>query len=117
MTISRHEIAVDLEHKCRRDFGRDAPRMYALKRDRKRKYCCFKSVPKSLLSLYTYTLYKMPLRCCEEGIIQERERESTNHNIFLGEFSRHGINTRKIGPLFIIIIIIITLDQRRFLKT
>ena len=35
------------------------------------------------------------------------KRESTNHNIFLGEFSRHGINTRKIGPLFIIIIIII----------
>ena len=37
-------------------------------------------------------------------------QESTNHNIFFfGEFASHGINTRKMGLLFIIIIIIIIL--------
>lgn len=40
-------------------------------------------------------------------------QESTNHNIFFGEFASHGINTRKMGLLFIIIIIDFFGNKRR----
>ena len=50
---------------------------------------------------------------CPCGVVKKVsfKRESTNHNIFLDEFARHGINTRKMGPLFIIIIIILIIQS------